>query len=442
MPSAPAAKRPRVNASEEEAAKRPCLNASEEEAAGLQVLPEDLEKGTSVIYHGKQRGTIKEAQALIDEFWVEDASTGDFVRDGDGEIVAFKAQDLKPVERPAALPRRLREASGGAARVLLIGDEHQMVEILEHFGRPEVSERQEPTQQLLAVPCTSCECGLECAAFDPWERRMCDNERCPLQAVTADAVEKELLQLAKKTRRDLPMDVRPFHLKQAVEQVGTSLRKLADRYCLATVTLPYSLDDDMSIDEWDRRWRRQVRCQLDVGVSGESLQEADDTTLLATAKRALVASCGIEVADKLWTEEVQNRIRKELQAEDLAVSFADGPGVQVFILLLPADAESKVSNGQLHFQQAQKPQSQWTVKDWGENQELFAHLPKLPKDWIRVKSAKSGKVYYWHTKKQRPTFEFPLPDGWTQQVSKSTGKVYYFNAALGQSSFEIPTETE
>merc|ERR1712107_95943 len=85
-----------------------------------------------------------------------------------------------------------------------------------------------------------------------------------------------------------------------------------------------------------------------------------------------------------------------------------------------------------------------TVKEWEEEQRTeFANEPKLPTGWIRVRSRKSGDVYYFNKKTQESTFDFPelpLPKGWTKQVSKSSGKVYYFHAQRGTSTFELPKE--
>lgn len=82
-----------------------------------------------------------------------------------------------------------------------------------------------------------------------------------------------------------------------------------------------------------------------------------------------------------------------------------------------------------------------TVQYWAENQQQFAQLPKLPENWIRIRSNGTGRVYYVNTMTGKSTFVEPdeLPAGWTRCVSRSTGKAYYFNVLQNRSVFDRPT---
>lgn len=82
-----------------------------------------------------------------------------------------------------------------------------------------------------------------------------------------------------------------------------------------------------------------------------------------------------------------------------------------------------------------------TALEWASEQEQFAHLPALPQGWIRVKSASTGRLYYFNMVTGKTTFTEPtdLPPGWVQIKSRSTGQPYYWNAQLKKSQFERPT---
>mmetsp|Transcript_35959 Transcript_35959/g.99062 ORF Transcript_35959/g.99062 Transcript_35959/m.99062 type:complete len:439 (-) Transcript_35959:56-1372(-) len=424
-------------------------------------LADELTKGAIVFYgDGEKRGVVRDAYAPIDEFWVADETTGEIVRGDDGDIVSFRARDLQLATAPPAL----RKISGGAgdscsaARVLLIGGEAHMLEILQHFGMPDVTERTEPSQQLLAVPCPSCQCGPRCTSFEPWSREMCDAATCPLSQVAADAIEPGMWELARRLRPDIKVNLRPYHLKQAIEKIGPGLKKLDGLYCLSVVTLPYSHSDIAKTDGQERRWREEVRCQIDLGMSGDSAHEVEDSSAEDTARRALAETCGVSMSANLWTEATQSRLRQVLRV-DLPLSFSDGPGAKVYVLLLPEKARSWNEDGLLCFD-AFVPMASaasdtkttsttagttqdWTkmsIQDWAKSQDQFKDLPKLPAGWIRCRSKKNGDIYFWDTKNNKPQFDFPLPEGWTKQISKSTGKVYYFNAKKRKSVFEPPTE--
>lgn len=82
-----------------------------------------------------------------------------------------------------------------------------------------------------------------------------------------------------------------------------------------------------------------------------------------------------------------------------------------------------------------------TALEWASEQEQFADLPALPQGWIRVKSASTGRLYYFNMVTGKTTFTEPtdLPPGWVQIKSRSTGQPYYWNAQLKKSQFERPT---
>lgn len=427
-------------------------DAKRRRLTGPAAVPEELAKGTIVLYHGDKRGIVTEAYAPIDEFWISDQATGQPVRDDEHKVVAFSAKDLKLEGLPEPWPCMAPAGDVAAAKVLLIGKEQQMLEILLHAGMPNVAERrQEPiAQQLLAVPCASCQCGPLCSPYDAWSSKMCNEWTCPLSQVAVAGLEEGMMELGKSLRRDLEVRLRPFGLKQAIEHLGADLQKLQGFYCLSAVTAPFGRLDIDTATGLERRWREQVRCQLDLGVSACGTREASDTTTEAIARRALAGTCGVSLPDELWSEASQYILRQK-QGVDLPFKIMDGKACKVFILLLPEEAETSVEAGLLKFSvdasvlkggatAGGAAGGVGSIHEWVSKQEQFKDLPKLPTGWIRVRSSKNGEVYYWDTRRNRPTFEFPLPEGWTKQTSSSTGKVYYFNAKKRKSTFEIPTE--
>lgn len=95
-----------------------------------------------------------------------------------------------------------------------------------------------------------------------------------------------------------------------------------------------------------------------------------------------------------------------------------------------------------------------TAQDWAKDQSQFAHLPKLPEGWIRVKSRTTDAIYYCYVETGETTFTEPtgpptskrseggaddLPAGWVEMVSRTTGRTYYWNSQLQKSQFERPT---
>lgn len=400
------------------------------------------------MYWGGYRGLIRDAYAPLDEFWVTDAETGDIVRDESGEIVQFKSADLQLVAAP---PRPAQVDAKDKSGVLLIGREEHMVKILEHFGPPHVEERRSP-QQLLAIPCNMCEPGQ-------------------LSTSASDGVAEEVLALARRLRRDIHVGVRASQLKHAVEPIVPELAILEGYYVLSAVQLPYSLEsiEAEGLNMWEAHRRKEVCNQVDLCATA-ICEHAPGEAPQVAARQALGETCGIEISDALWATEVQLALRRRLGL-DFPTELKDASGVHVVVTLLPDDAVATKIQEVLCFSEpagvdylspdsaapagkaAQSaggsgaaddvPRIQGkTVREWEEEQRTeFANEPKLPPDWLRVKSRTSGDVYYFNKKTQKATFDFPespLPPGWTKQVSKSTGKAYYFHAKRGTSTFERP----
>lgn len=412
--------------------------------------PEELVKGTVVVYWGDKRGIVREAYAPLDEFWVADEQTNDLVRDQEG-IVAFKSKDLQMPSAEIEQP----EVQDHAARVLVVGNEDQMLAILQHFGAPSAVERQDP-QQILAIPCVNCRCGPSCARFDPCKREMCEKADCPMLQIGGEGIDDSMRALAHNLRPDIHVDVRPYHLKQAMEQIGPDLTRLEGYYCLSAVTFPFAREDVAgSRSEWERYWKEEVRCQIDLGVSAEGVHQEGEGSIEDTARRILQETCGVVLSDSIWSEDSQFKFRHNLGI-DLPLKFFDGQNTKVFVILIPEGSESAPENGLLHFKFSGVVTNSngggkadaaggleiggKTINQWKQEQDQFKGLPKLPAGWIRIKSRKSEEVYYYDTRTHKSTFDFPLPEGWTKQTSKSTGKTYYFNAKKRKSMFDIPTE--
>jgi len=408
--------------------------------------PEDLFTGAVVLYGEGQRGVITDAFAPLNQFWVADEESGELIRGDDGNAHPFAAADLQ------LAPVASRPQDTGSARVLLIGAESHMLQILEHFGAPDATERRDP-QQLLAVPCASCRCGTSCARFDPGKRCMCNKEECPLLQLAVEGIDEAMLTLARRLRPDIFTDVRAFHLKQAVEQIGPDLRRLEGYYCLSAVTLPFGKQEIGKSEGWERYWMEEVRCQVDLGVSAEGGREQGEASLEDTARRALGEACGLCLSDHLWSEEAQFKVRRQLGV-DIPLKFWDGSETKVFVIILPETATCAQEKDLLMIREAGGGASEAeaaskdgaasgkkTIAQWKEDQEQFKDLPKLPEGWIRIKSSShGGEIYFWDTKNNRGSSEFPLPEGWTKQKSKTTGKEYYFNAKKRKSQFDPPTQ--
>lgn len=409
-----------------------------------------IETGASVTFWGTRRGIVKDAYAPLDEFWVADEGTGQLVRNESGEIVAFKASELA-VQQPTN--------EGISARVLLLGKDVQMMKILEHFGSPECDIRKD-VQQLLAIPCGMCKCSPSCSRFDPLRDDLCDPLTCQLAKLGNEGVDEVLVELAKTLRPDIEANVRPYHMKQAAEQIGPDLGKMADYYCLASVTMPYGSEDIKVCSGWERRRRSEIRCHVDLGVTVDAMPDPKDDSPEDTAKRALGDIAGIFLGKRIWGEEMQTELRKKIGV-DIPHKFWDGPNARVFVIIIPDEVEPTVDGEALYFEStaplpvksparstASAAASGTAVEggknagEWRDEQSQFAHLPQPPKGWIRVKSRSDGVVYFFHPSTKKSQFDMPLPAGWSKQVSKSSGKSYFFNAAKRKSMFDMPTDAD
>jgi hypothetical protein len=406
--------------------------------------PEDLAEGSLVFYDSSgKRGVITEAFGPLDQFWVKDESSNQMVRLPNNDVKAFKAAELSLAEdaetsAPAAPGKDVELGNKPGARVLILGTESQMLQIIEHFGPPDRAVRREP-QMLLALPCSAM------AGYEKGTMHGCDAPSCPLhQQAVAGLEDTGLMSLAHDLRPDMgsKLGIRLYHLKQAIEQLGPDLAKLESYYCLSEVTMPYGWQAIEACDGERRRIMKEVRCHVDLGVTacGESLD--DEKSLDQTARRVLGESCGIRLGGPVWEEEVQYRMRRLLSA-DIPLKYFDGPRVKGYVLILPSDLTAVSEGGLLTFREPRPGDSQMiggkSVSQWKTDQSEFANLPPLPLGWIRVRSRGSGSVYFWNTNTHTPSNTFPLPPGWKQCVSKSSGKIYYFHAGRRESSYDVPT---
>lgn len=396
------------------------------------VSPHDFERGTVVLYGDGRRGIVQDAFVPLDEFWIVDEESGELVHNESGEVRPFKSAELQYVaasmRSPPTAPNDERPPGGN---VLVIGTEPQMMQILQHFGSPDLMQRREP-QQLLAIPC-----------------HMCDTKS--LLVVASEGVDEGLQPLAQTLRPDINVALRAVHLAHAVEQLGPHVLRMDGYYVLSAVRLPYSQSNIEASHGWLRHWREVVCNQIDLCVTAGGHQEPDEMSPAAIARRALAETCGICIADRFWEESFQFRLRQDL-GYDLPLKFTDPHDALVVALMIPSNAVIESEKGLLYFKEnfvadmgenegpeVQNDQAK-TISQWDGEQAQFAHLPKLPPEWLRVKSRKSGDVYYFNKLTQETTFKSPLPSGWTMQKSKSTGRVYYFNAAKQLSQFDLPTE--
>lgn len=448
---------------------------------GQDLQPEDLQQGTLVLYFGDKRGRINDAFEEEDTYWVAEEESGEIVRGPDGEIFDFKASQLQLVA--ARLQNDVlveKTPAGPEAGVLLLGTEDHMRAILEYTGEPNFEERTMP-QTLLAIPCVDCQ---------PQK----------LLNLAWQGIAPELRELARKLRSDIHVGDRVDGIKKALRELGSDLPRLKDYYLLSSVLMPFGLEEiEGAPSRQSQNQRKNVWNQIDLCVTAMKYEVDEDRppeeSALAAAKTCLGELCGVQISDLLWDTDVQTAVRKQLSVELLPHSFTDTNGKEVFTIILPDDVVVTTIKGILCFTEApgaeyakakkkqtaaatlkdlvdaskqasDKDTGGKTVRDWASQQDEFAHLPKLPPDWIRIKSRKDGSVYYWNQKAQKASFEFPqgagaapaektpstpgaaasapeekpLPPGWTKQVSKSTGKVYFWNAAKQKSVFERPTE--
>jgi len=395
--------------------------------------PEDLQPGVVVYFWDDCRAVVRDAYAPLNEFWLSDEETGEVVRDEQGEIVAFKAEDLRIAgDQPDRVSAPVAKVPVGAepqGSVLIVGTEEQMRKVLEHFGAPDATKRCMP-QQLLAIPCS-----------------MCTPEQ--LLPVADDGIDDSIQELAKQLRPDIVVNTRAFHMENAAEGLAPELRRLEGYFCLSGVTLPYGFEEIDEAHGAERKWREEVCNQIDLHVTAIGPPLPGEMSVEETARRILGEQCAIAVADALWSKKAQEALRASLKV-NLPLKFNDASDGQCVVLLLPGDAEMKTEEGVLVFEGGKslgklagdKTMGGKTLKEWEEAQAQFADLPALPEGWLRIQSRNNNQIYYLNKETQVTTFEIPrggLPEDWTKQVSKSSGKTYYFNAKKRLSQFEKPT---
>lgn len=439
--------------------------------------PEDLEPGTPVTYWDGYLGSIREAFVPLDEFWLTDDESGDVVKDEEGNIVAFKSAELRLVAPPpAAPPRPASDGHGPRGGVVVLGTEEHVFAALKHFGEPSMSHR-EAAQQIFAVPCADC------------------SPQC-LRGYLDQEMQPEMREFAKKLRPDITVTLRTYHMERTVEDLGGDLLKLEGYYLFSTVQLPYGQNEiDKSVPgSWERDWREFTCSQIDLCITAaDSFPEASrvpgtletDTPSVGAAKRALGEQLGIRVDNAIWAKAFQKQMRQELGVANLPLSYKDGHGTDVKVVVLPRKAGAEVEGKVLVFGEylaegkdedaeeapadrapacplpiaaaslAAPPAARAaagaaklggkTASEWKKEQVLFGNLPPLPPGWIRVRS-KKGEVYYFNMRTEESSFdvpgmpvqEAPMPEGWTKQASKSSGKSYYFNAKTNKSQYDRP----
>lgn len=227
----------------------------------LPAKPEELEPGTVVLYWDVYRGVIRDAFVPLNEFWITDEESGEIVRDDTtGDVFTFKAEELQLVAGvPVIGPMPQGEGRGPAGGVLLIGCESHMLMMINQFGTPSDTERQNP-QMLLAIPCN-----------------MCDPDQ--LLSMASQGVDPKIKELAQRQREDIHVAVRAFHLKQAAVQLGKDLMRMESFYVMSSISVPYDWEEIERHSGWDRKWREEACNQIDVGVTSLGFYQIGDVTV-------------------------------------------------------------------------------------------------------------------------------------------------------------------
>mmetsp|Transcript_33287 Transcript_33287/g.75867 ORF Transcript_33287/g.75867 Transcript_33287/m.75867 type:complete len:435 (+) Transcript_33287:50-1354(+) len=398
---------------------------------------EELEPGVLVTTWDEWQGVVRDVDVQAKKVWCADAETGETAE------VAFRLDELWVMLKQPQPPKiLLQNGFGSLVGCVLIGNEAQMMAILQHYGPPDTQRRRHP-QQLLPV---------ECTAVSP--------NREQLLAIATEGVDESVRARAGRLRGDIDPKLRASFLESAVQQLGQDLRRLKDLYLLAGVGVPFSRLDLESHSGWERHWREQVCCQVDVGLTVCGPCEEEDDDLSTAAQRLFSASMGVVVHEMFWSKEVQFALREHLGV-NIPLKIKGPYGAKVFVVIMPDTAAAiGVRSGLLLFEEvpeekepepapavaAQRASEPGiggkSIMQWKKEQVQFAHLPKLPPGWIRIRSRGSGDIYFYNYETKESSYEmpeFPLPPGWTQHLSKSTGQTYYFNAEKKESSYKRPS---
>jgi len=331
-----------------------------------------------------------------------------------GEAARHRLHLHKIPAKPLSQAELQLEKSKQVASVVIIGSEEQMYRMLLKFGPIDLTERQN-VQQLLAIPCQLCH----------------PNEILP---ATIGALHNGLHELASRLRPDIDCTVRALHLKKAIQSLGADFLRFPDLFCLASITLPYSLQDINAIGmEAGRRLRRDVYNQIDLQVTAFARCRAGEASPAETAARALRDTCGISIEESIWDEACQLRLRKKLGV-DFPIKCSTGNDSWMLAVVLPSDARAETRDGHLCFSEA--------VPLTDEGLQVLVHgPPNLPRDWSFVQSVTTGEIFFVHEvtrEKQSEPPQHELPEGWLRTVSVTTGQLYFFHAEKNLSTFEPP----
>eukprot|EP00913_Durusdinium_trenchii_P000096 g85.t1 len=272
------------------------------------------------------------------------------------------------------------------------------------FLLEEGEEQTAPDELPNVVPCASCVEGLA---------------RC-----AAEGVDKGLRELGQSFRKDISVAVRVAYLKQVMLKLAEEgLKKLEEYFCLASVHLPFDWDSIKEVEGEEARKRRNLWNQIDLCITAQSEARSPTESVLHNARICLAEHCGLE-------------------ASVLEVAGA-GAGAD--------EAPKEDAKTQPALQDK-------TVRQWEALQSSeFAHLPRLPAPWLRVRSRSDGGIYFYNKETRKASFVEPrapaphaplapprpapepvatttpvptpaatsnnsLPPGWTQHTSKSNGK--------------------
>mmetsp|Transcript_64443 Transcript_64443/g.119879 ORF Transcript_64443/g.119879 Transcript_64443/m.119879 type:complete len:438 (-) Transcript_64443:22-1335(-) len=400
----------------------------------------ELEPGVLVENWDEWQGVVRDVDVESKKIWCADAETGETAD------VTFGLEDLWIMKKQPLPPKTLMQNGfGSLVGCMIIGNQAQMIAMLQHYGVPNTARRRHP-QQLFPVECTALSAN-----------------RSQLLSIATEGVDDTVLQRAKRLRSDIDPTLRVSFLESAVRQMGPDLRRLKDWYLLASIAVPHSRLDMDSHHGWERHWRQHVYCQVDVGPTICGACEEEDEDLCFAAQRLFTSSLGVVVHEMFWANEVQFALREHLGV-NVPLKIKGPYGAKIFVVMMPDTAVAiGVRKGLLLFEEvleekepeppavapavaaqrtAEPPVGGKSIAQWKKEQAQFANLPQLPPGWIRIRSRGSGEIYFYNvdTKEtSRDMPEFPLPEGWTREVSKSTGQTYYFHAGRRESTYKRPT---
>merc|ERR1712232_580853 len=377
---------------------------------------------------------------------------------GGGTVVQFKSSELMLVmPLPIALPRPAGEICPSGA--LIVGTADQMLDMIKQFGNPSETTR-ETTQQLIAFPC--------------WE-----SDPFNLMALFKEELLPAIETLAKNQRPDIHVTHRTFFLDDAVTKLPDIVR-LEGHYVLTAVQLPYSRADiESSSSDWERDWRENRMCQIDLCVTAAGAGEIQD---------ALGEQLGIAVEKTIY--DAQQGLRERMEVPKLDLVYTDPNGMRVNVILLPEDAVLNVDHtGVLNINAApgvdytkreaqpmpvassaaaggvrvspERPPATERAPSTRDPPNLGraadTEVPATAKERttsdaepptatrtatgpaaVPAKPVKEKTCDEWSQDQAQFAGEAPLPPDWIRVKSKSSGQVYFYNMNTQASSFEFP----